>query len=225
VAEDRKANREVLVELLTSLGEPPAGFEVRAVVNGEEAIEVWESWEPHLIWMDMRMPVMDGHEATRRIKATEKGQDTVIVALTASAFEEDRVTALEHGCDDFVRKPFRETEIFGKLAEHLGVRFVCEGEDGQQQISRHDQFQIALTRLELAEGLAALPAGWVRELEQAVILGNLRLIQSLIDRIQELESPAPGTTAALTGPLANLARNFEHDEMLRSIRLARELRE
>jgi signal transduction histidine kinase/ActR/RegA family two-component response regulator len=228
VAEDRKANREVLVELLTSLGLPPAGFEVRAVVNGQEAVETWESWAPHLIWMDMRMPVMDGHEATRRIKAQAQAGNRsvpVIVALTASAFEEDRITALEQGCDDFVRKPFREAEIFGKLAEHLGVRFVCEGDDEPQTTPGHDQFRIALTRLELAEGLAALPAGWVTELEQAVVLGNLKLIYGLIDRIQALESLAPGAAAAMTGSLTNLARNFEHDEMLRSIRLARELRE
>jgi two-component system sensor histidine kinase/response regulator len=220
VAEDRKANRDVLVELLMSLGSPPTGFEVRAVANGEEAVEMWESWEPHLIWMDMRMPVMDGHKATQQIRATDRGQDTVIVALTASAFEEDRIMALEEGCDDFVGKPFREAEIFGKLAKHLGVRFVCEGQDEQQQTTGHDQFQVALTRSELAEGLAALPAAWASELEQAVVLGNLKLIQSVIDRIEALDNPAPDVASTL----ANLARDFEHDEMLQLIRLAQELR-
>ena len=89
---------------------------------------MWERWEPHLIWMDMRMPVMDGYEATRRIKATTRGQATVIIALTATAFEEDREQILLEGCDDFVRKPFRKDEIYDMLAKHLGVRFLYEEE-------------------------------------------------------------------------------------------------
>ena len=93
VAEDKETNRQLLVKLLKSLG-----FEVQEAVNGQEAIEVWERWEPHLIWMDMRMPVMDGHRATRWIKATPKGQATVIIALTATAFEEDREKILLAVC-------------------------------------------------------------------------------------------------------------------------------
>ncbi len=87
---------------------------------------MWERWQPHLIWMDMRMPVMDGHEATQKIKATPKGQATVIIALTATVFEEDREQILLEGCDDFVRKPFRKDEIYDMLARHLGVRFLYE---------------------------------------------------------------------------------------------------
>ncbi len=79
---------------------------------------MWERWKPHLIWMDMRMPVMDGYEATRRIKAAPSGQATVIIALTASAFEEDREQIMLEGCDDFVRKPFRKDEIYDMLAKH-----------------------------------------------------------------------------------------------------------
>jgi CheY-like chemotaxis protein len=119
VVDDRLESRVLLVKLLTSVG-----FEVLEAVNGQEAIELWSSWEPHLIWMDMRMPVMDGYEATKRIKADLKGQATAIVALTASAFEEERSVVLSAGCDDFVRKPFRESVIFEKMAQHLGVRYI-----------------------------------------------------------------------------------------------------
>jgi CheY-like chemotaxis protein len=125
VVDDNAANRALLVQLFA-----PLGFAVREAVNGEEAIAIWQAWAPHLIWMDMRMPMMDGYEATRRIKATVQGQATVIVALTASALEEDRRLILSEGCDDYVRKPFREEALFEALQRHLGVAFVYEDEAG-----------------------------------------------------------------------------------------------
>ncbi len=121
IAEDKDSNRDLLMKLLV-----PLGFDVRGAKNGAECVSLWESWEPHLIWMDMRMPVMDGYEATRRIKSTVKGQATVIIALTASAFERDKRVILSDGCDDFVRKPFVEEEIYGMLEKHLGVKFSVE---------------------------------------------------------------------------------------------------
>ena len=100
VVEDNEANRRLMVQFLSRLG-----FETRAAANGLECLHIWEEWHPHLIWMDMRMPVMDGHEATRQIKSTSQGQATAIIALTASVFEEDLSLVLAEGCDDFVRKP------------------------------------------------------------------------------------------------------------------------
>jgi signal transduction histidine kinase len=107
IVEDKALNRQLMLKLLA-----PFGFELREAVNGQEAVEIWRTWHPHLIWMDMRMPVMDGHEATKRIKRMSQSNhapvpnvDTVIIALTASAFEEDRRMILDEGCDDFVRSP------------------------------------------------------------------------------------------------------------------------
>ncbi len=119
IAEDKLENRLLLRSLLE-----PLDFDVREVVNGQEAVDQFDEWRPHLIWMDIRMPVMDGMEATRRIKATKGGADTKIVALTAHALEEERIEILEAGCDEVVRKPYRDTEIFGCLKKHLGVRFL-----------------------------------------------------------------------------------------------------
>ncbi|HAO21516.1 MAG TPA: hybrid sensor histidine kinase/response regulator, partial [Desulfobacteraceae bacterium] len=85
IVDDSAVNRQLLVKLLS-----PFGFEISEAENGKEAVEIWEQREPHLIWMDMRMPVMDGYEATRKIKETVKGQTTVVIALTASAFEEEK---------------------------------------------------------------------------------------------------------------------------------------
>jgi signal transduction histidine kinase/CheY-like chemotaxis protein/streptogramin lyase len=127
VVDDNAANRALLVQLFA-----PLGFAVREAANGEEAIAIWQAWAPHLVWMDMRMPVMDGYEATRRIKATVQGQATVVVALTASALEEDRRLILSEGCDDYVRKPFREEALFAVLQRHLGVAFVYGEAEGKR---------------------------------------------------------------------------------------------
>lgn len=121
VVEDRRANRQFLIKLLSFIG-----FEVRESVNGKDAIAQYETWRPHLICIDIRMPVMDGYEATRVIKAKAQGgrQAPAIIALTASAFEEERLVALKMGCDDFVRKPLQETVLLEKIADHLGVRYI-----------------------------------------------------------------------------------------------------
>ena len=89
IVEDREENRKLLTRFLV-----PLGFEVREAEDGKIGIEVWNEWQPHLIWMDMRMPVMDGYEATKRIKASTQGQETIIIALTASVFEEERSLVL-----------------------------------------------------------------------------------------------------------------------------------
>ena len=178
VAEDDETNRRLLVRLLR-----PLGFEVQEVVNGQEAIEVWQCWEPHLIWMDMRMPVMDGYEATRRIKAAPGGKDTVIIALTASAFEEDREKILAAGCDDFMRKPFREEEMFDLLAKHLGVRYVYEEVAAPLLSEAFDHPAWDEDDPELVERLAAQPDEWVSDLQQATTLGDLRQMLQLLDQI------------------------------------------
>lgn len=119
IVEDRVENRLLLLSLLE-----PLGLDLREAVNGREAVEHFLQWHPHLIWMDIRMPVMNGLEATRRIRGYEGGTDTKIIAITAHALEEERIEILEAGCDDFIRKPYRDTEIFASLAKHLGLHFL-----------------------------------------------------------------------------------------------------
>ena len=102
----------------------PLGFEVKEASNGQEAIAIWDEWEPHLILMDMRMPVMDGYEATKYIKSTTKGHATAVIALTASVLEEEKAIVLSAGCDGFLCKPFSEHSIFETLTKHLGVRYI-----------------------------------------------------------------------------------------------------
>lgn len=119
VAEDDPSHRFVLMEFLTR-----TGFEVRQARDGREAVRIWSDWHPHLIWMDMRMPEMDGFEATRQIKNSPGGAETAIVALTASVFDRDREEVLSVGCDDFVGKPFQYEELLKKMSRLLGLQFV-----------------------------------------------------------------------------------------------------
>ncbi len=197
VAEDCRDNRQLLVKLLE-----PIGFEVRQAANGQEAIALWESFAPHLIWMDLRMPVMDGYEATKQIKSQLKGQATVIIALTASTFEEERATALAAGCDDFVRKPFREEEIFEKIAHYLGVRYRYEPlvlptkSDGTQSD--------ATTALLLLE---KMPAEWQSQLHQAATQVDAEQIVQLIRQI-------PSEYAILAPFIADLANRYRFDQIV-----------
>lgn len=143
VVEDKWANRQLLVNLLVSIG-----FEVKEATNGEEAIALAETWSPHLIWMDIRMPVMDGYGATKAIKAN-LAPAPVIIALTANAFEEERLIALSIGCDDFVRKPFQENAILEKMAEHLGMKYIYDELSHEDQTAPVTNDPLSVTNLRI----------------------------------------------------------------------------
>jgi GAF domain-containing protein/CheY-like chemotaxis protein len=193
VVDDKRENRRLLVEWLQA-----AGLAVREAADGQAAIEIWESWSPHLIWMDVRMPVMDGYEATRRIKARVGGQATVIIALTASAFEHEQEIVRAAGCDDVVRKPVREATIFAKIAEHLGIRFIYEDPQPSAVAERAAELRPA--------DLAALPAEWLAALRQAADEVDTALADAAITRIRERD-------AALADGLADLVSNYRFDKL------------
>lgn len=173
VAEDHWTNRRLLVKLLTSLG-----FEVQEAENGQQAVSLWQSWQPHLILMDMRMPVIDGYEATRQIKTAVSGPATVIIALTASAFEEDRAAILACGCEDFVRKPFQEQVLLEKMGEHLGVRYLYQEELPSPPTS------VVSVNLTPAM-LSVMPLSWITALHQAALRTDEPQIFQLLNQIPE----------------------------------------
>lgn len=198
IVEDKWTNRLLLFRLLTTIG-----FSVHEASNGEEAVALWESWEPHLILMDMRMPVMDGYEATKTIKSYVKGQATVIIALTASVFEEHRAAILSAGCDDFVRKPFRENFLLEKIADYLGVRYVYE--ESPQSSALSPQPSANANNYELnAESLSVMPPEWLRQLHLAAEACNDEEIITLIEQIPEQQG-------AVKSALTNLVNNFRLD--------------
>jgi PAS domain S-box-containing protein len=201
VVEDVEASRQLLIELLQ-----PLGFELREAVNGPEAIDLWQTWQPHLILMDIRLPVMDGLEATRRIRAQQQAGEPppVIIAVTASVFDEDRVTILAAGCDDVLRKPFRETELFDTLTHHLGVQFVYQDETVVQTVAAE-----VLT----PAYLATMPASWLADLQQAALEGDLAWILSLTEQIQDQEPE-------LADKLHRLADNFQINDIVHFVQSA-----
>ena len=151
--------------------------------------------------MDMRMPVMDGYETTKRIKSTVRGRETVIIALTASAFEHDRAMVLSAGCDDFVRKPFRDAEVFEKMEQHLGVRFVYEDRGpAPGEGPTPDQL--------LDKGaLAALPSEMLAELRRGATEVNGKAVQAIIDQIRKED-------AQMADALSELVRGYRFDTIL-----------
>ncbi|GAA6621823.1 AAA family ATPase [Scytonema sp. NUACC26] len=201
IVEDRWTNRQLLLQLLE-----PLGFKVREAENGREGVAIWESWEPHLIWMDMRMPVMDGYQATKQIKAQPKGQSTTIIALTASAFEEERMAILAAGCDDLVHKPFQEETILEKIAQHIGVSYIYDESNLSSTASDRQEEEGKIYVLK-AESLNVMPAEWIVQLHQAAIRLDDKQI---IDLIQQI----PQSNALLARSLTQKVDNFDFDQIM-----------
>lgn len=201
VVDDKWSNRQLLIQLLT-----PMGFEVREACNGREGIDIWQEWNPHLIWMDMRMPVLDGYEATQHIKSTTKGQATAVIALTASTLEEERAVILSTGCDDFVRKPFREDELFDTMQKHIGVRYIYDRPDRGSAAPKGETLAPA--------NLINIPTDLLEQLERSTLLCDMEEIDSAIAKIQSCHK-------SVGDELANLAHNFAYDEIWNLIQTAK----
>ncbi len=177
----------------------PVGFEVRLATDGEQAVKEFERWRPHLILMDFRMPVMDGHEAIRQIRAAAGGMELKIIAVTASAMEENRQELLRIGADDFIGKPFRAVELFQKIHAHLGVEYLY-AEEAAAAAQEEDG---ELT----PESLARLPQDLIHLMREAVIGADL---DQLLAKIRDVEARDSFTARGLRG----LAENFEYQKLL-----------
>ena len=287
VVDDSKESRLLLVKILTSLG-----FEVNEATDGSEAIANWESWQPHLIFMDMRMPVMDGYEATRIIKAreikhgtantsrrfpklkqsvslgrqylaeelTDSGEgevlkvvrkessipettgviendassastlrsrmptslaplyefsrtmpdssntNTIIIALTASAFEEERQKILSIGCDDFIRKPFKQEVLLEKLSEHLGLKYTNQVETTNTVVGDRAT-QIFVSVAELLGDLSKMSPEWLQQVHYAAASCSDELILELLKQI-------PSDNAQVFQVLRDLANNYQFEKIM-----------
>jgi PAS domain S-box-containing protein len=197
IVEDQAENRLLLQRLLN-----PLGFELREAANGREAVALFEQWHPHLIWMDIRMPVMDGLEAVRRIRATKAGAATKIIALTAHALEEERKPIMAAGCDDLVRKPFREQDLFDVLARHLRLKFIYEQPPNAKTTQGVPELTVR------PEQLQSLPAQLLQDLHQAVLELDTRRAQTLIAQVTERDAP-------LGRALNTLATQLDYKRLLK----------
>jgi signal transduction histidine kinase/CheY-like chemotaxis protein len=194
IVEDQLENRLLLERLLKGVG-----FQVRLAENGAEGVQIFQAWRPHFIWMDRRMPVMDGVDATRAIRRLEGGKDVRIAAVTASGLAEHREELIAAGMDDFVRKPFRPEEIFDCLERRLGVRYVYE----QPEISEAregDAFNLsAVNKLSLAlRG----------DLTDALVRGDTERISRIVCSIGDED-------AALSKALAHFVQGFDYMPILK----------
>ncbi len=214
IVDDKETNRLLLAKQLTSLSIPDGtehGFDIREAANGREALYIWETWDPHLILMDMQMPVMDGYEATQRMKATAKGQATTIIALTASTFEQERRAIFSTGCDDFIRKPFREEDIFEIMVKHLGLRFVYEElDENTSQNSAHSTGKKLSSK-----ALQGLPPMLLEELEDTIIRAERNAITACLGVIRTHDP-------AIADQLEHLIMDFEYQKILLLIQEAGE---
>ncbi|SKB11133.1 putative Mitogen-activated protein kinase kinase [Planktothrix sp. PCC 11201] len=200
VVDDRRDNRTMLIQLLSSLG-----FEVYEASNGIEAIESCQQYSPHLIFMDMRMPVMDGYAATQHIKNTIQGQETVIIAVTASSFDEERAIVLSSGCDDFIRKPFRDMKIFEILQKHLGVEFIYQESD----ISLLSKVNLKVLT---TQSIANLPSNLVTDLFESIVNLDQQKMEAITAEIKSLN-------LELGNAIAHQIQHFQYQQLLNLIEM------
>lgn len=196
IIEDQMENILLLKKLLENVG-----FQVKTAENGLEGVELFKYWAPHFIWMDRRMPVMDGMEATRRIRALQGGQSVKIVALTASVFKEQQQEMLDAGMDDLVRKPYRADEIFACMSKHLGVCFVYQDTEAEAKQAVADV---------TPQDLAGMPEALREQLKEALILLDEEPIAEAIDRIGDWN-------AELAKKLKHYADNLNYEKIYRAL--------
>jgi CheY-like chemotaxis protein len=196
IVEDKNENWMLLRRLLDE-----GGFQVRVAEDGAQGVEMFRSWQPHLIWMDLRLPVMGGLEAAREIRSLDGGRQVKIVALTASAFAQQREEVLAAGLDDFVRKPYRREEIFDCMARHLDLRYLYREASGTPE----DPAATLRT-----EALATLPQQLREELADSLVRGDSGPIAEVIDRVSK-------QNAQMGAALGRRAKRFAYTEMLNAL--------
>ncbi len=199
IVDDMPDNRRVLMNLLE-----PLGFQLREAQDGRKAVGIWQEWHPHLIWMDIRMPVMDGYEAARTIRHLEPGKEDgadpriprpVIIAISAGVFEKELEAALANGCNDFLGKPFLKDELFAMMGRHLGVRFIKErrpkrGEPGRvpaedEKAGKDRNAGKPMPPEQLAAAVAALPGKVRADFLEAAEIADFDGAMKIAEQVRE----------------------------------------
>jgi signal transduction histidine kinase/DNA-binding NarL/FixJ family response regulator len=200
IAEDQQENRLLLHQLVANIGMP-----TRYVENGKECIRVFQEWRPDLIFMDRGMPVMDGLEATRKIRELPGGDKVKIVAVTASVFKEQRDEILAAGTNQVVRKPYHLEDIYECMAEQLGLKFLYETD-----VSGTDAASGMMSNAELVSKLTALAENLRHELSQALQSLDHDYIVSVIEKIRDIDT-------ALADALERHTDNFDYPAILTAL--------
>lgn len=190
IIEDYPQNRLLLGNILRRVG-----FTVDEAENGAQGLEMFDQWKPDFIWMDMNMPVMDGYEATRRIRERPGGDTVKIVAVTAAAFLEHRQNILDAGCDDFLLKPYKVQQVYDAIARHLNVQY---------KFDEHDMATdgVGYELADIRTRLANLPEEWLDTLQQDAVNLNREEMLVMIKKIAEKDEEL---SRSLTYMVDNLA--------------------
>lgn len=176
VVDDVPTNRIMLCDLLQ-----PVGFEVAEASNGVEALKVFEEWSPHAILMDLRMPVMDGYEAIRRLRIMETARATAIIAVTASAFDDYKEQVMAIGADAYMRKPFRPEELYEALGKCLNLHYIFADEMVNTPSRSETTTQMPAMKTEL-------PLELVQAMIQAVTDGDMTRLSELITQVELVDN-------------------------------------
>ncbi len=194
VVDDKWANRSVLVNMLE-----PLGFEVLEATDGLDGLNKAHQFQPDIILLDLVMPVMDGFEATRRLRMMPELEGVVVIAISASVFDFDHQQSREVGCDGFLPKPVREADLLEKVRVHLGLEWVYEEIDSKVQLSSE------YSGLSTQDSLVVPPAQEVATLLDLAMRGDLKGIIQETTRLEELDQQwVPFATH-----LRQLAKNFK----------------
>ena len=195
VVDDVEDNRTLLAALLK-----PTGFEVEEAVNGRKALEVSKRWSPDVIFMDIRMPVMDGYEATRRLKNGEGGKPVPVIAVTASILGEAEKKVKQAGADTYISKPYQEWEVFSALSQVLGLRYVYADEErGEPSIASKS----AALR---SEAVTSLPRDLVIALRAALEEGDMERFMDLVGQMEEV-------TPDIAEKIRALAEEYDYEAL------------
>lgn len=195
VVEDQLENQLLIQKVLKQVG-----FQVKIAENGKRGVELFQSWHPHFIWMDRRMPVMDGLEATRAIRELPGGDQVKIVALTASVFKDQRQEVMNAGSDDFVRKPYRPEELYDCMARQLDLHYRYADDFVQNQgVSDLPEFS--------TDELAQLSTVLAKKIYHAALIGD---VQSLNELLQNL----PKSQSSLITNMRKLADAYRFDVIM-----------
>lgn len=197
-------NRDIRLMLLDILR--PLGFAVDEASDGQEAVEKWATWRPHLILMDLRMPEMDGYEATQLIREQASESEPVIIAITASMFSRDQETILAAGCQDFIYKPLQTEQILDVIKKYLGVEYVYESVSGAGAVPTAVEPHL-LGLDSLSQAFTQLPKPLRMQLRQATAQADMGQIDTLITQIQ-------GYNSTLANELKRLADDFEYGKIV-----------
>jgi len=195
IVDDHLDNRNLLTALLE-----PCGFLLQEAVNGKQAVELSQNWQPDLILMDLRMPEMDGWSATENLRNNFTVPQPKIVAVTASAFEEDHKAAINKGFDGYIRKPFKPEIIFEEISRHVKVDCLYE----QVEEVETDNSQES----NLDYSISGVPSELVSAMRESIETGDMNRLQGLIDKLFQLGLP-------IAEHIRNFARNYDYESLTR----------